>query len=421
MQAQKIICAPFVCLIHAISKTGRRRISQLDIGGRARYQHFKIPIGQQKICQKNPNTKNDILFPQTVSFRTRVGILRIVPLIDIYFDRHMSHPLFSFVAIICKKGMTSAPILTRKKIVFMSFDAFFDDIPAVALAALEREDKNRIEPSTLYLVATPIGNLDDLSLRAIKVLAGVDFIAAEDTRNSARLLAYLGISKPMVSYHEHNRRERGPQIIERLKEGQSCALITDAGTPAISDPGEDLVALCAQENVAVTGVPGCCAGIDALTLSGLPTKRFCFEGFLSVNKAERREQLARLQAEERTMLLHEAPHKLRATLKDLAEAFGENRRISLCRELTKRNEEIHRTTIGEAVAHYQMHEPRGEYVLVVEGGTCLPGGQFWQDMSLSDHVRHYMSQGMRKNDAIKAAAHDRNLSKNEVYQQVLDL
>lgn len=303
----------------------------------------------------------------------------------------------------------------------MSFDAFFDDIPAVALASLEREDKNRIEPSTLYLVATPIGNLDDLSLRAIKVLSGVDFIAAEDTRNSARLLAYLGISKPMVSYHEHNRRERGPQIVERLKDGQSCALITDAGTPAISDPGEDLVALCAERGITVTGVPGCCAGIDALTLSGLPTARFCFEGFLSTNKSERKEQLARLQQEDRTMLLHEAPHKLRTTLEDLADAFGQDRRIALCRELTKRNEEIHRTTLGEAITHYQTHEPRGEYVLVVEGGAALPDEQFWTNLTVPDHVRHYLAKGMRKNDAIKAAAHDRNLPKNEIYQQVLDL
>lgn len=303
----------------------------------------------------------------------------------------------------------------------MSLDAFFDNIPASALASLEREDKNRIEPSTLYLVATPIGNLDDLSLRAIKVLSGVDFVAAEDTRNSARLLAYLGISKPMVSYHEHNRRERGPQIVDRLKEGQSCALITDAGTPAISDPGEDLVFLCAQENITVTGVPGCCAAIDALTLSGLPTAKFCFEGFLSVNKAERREQLARLQGERRTMILHEAPHKLRATLEDLAEVFGKEHRISLCRELTKRNEDIHRTTLGEAIAHYQANDPRGEYVLVVEGNASLPTKQFWESLSIPDHVRHYMAQGMRKNEAIKAAAHDRNLSRNDVYQQVLDL
>jgi 16S rRNA (cytidine1402-2'-O)-methyltransferase len=300
-------------------------------------------------------------------------------------------------------------------------DSIFDDIPEQLITSLHREDKNRIEGGTLYLVATPIGNLDDLSLRAIKVLSGVDFIAAEDTRNSAKLLAYLGLTKPMVSYHEHNRRERGPQIVERLKGGESCALITDAGTPAISDPGEDLVALCATEGVTVTGVPGCCAGIDALTLSGLPTARFCFEGFLSVNKNERREQLSRLAKEDRTMLLHEAPHKLRATLADLLDTLGAERRISLCRELTKRNEDIHRTTLSEAVTYYETHDPRGEYVLVIEGGTAVATEAFWQSMTVSEHVSHYIAQGMRKNDAIKAAAHDRGLPKNEIYQQVLDL
>ena len=300
-------------------------------------------------------------------------------------------------------------------------DAAFDGPSTSLLDSLHREEKNRIVGGTLYLVATPIGNLDDLSLRAIKVLSGVDFIAAEDTRNSAKLLAYLGISKPMMSYHEHNRRERGEQIVARLKSGESCALITDAGTPAISDPGEDLVALCAAEQVCVTGVPGCCAGIDALTLSGLPTARFCFEGFLSVNKAERREQLSALSREKRTMLLHEAPHKLKTTLADLCETMGEGRRISLCRELTKRNEEIMRTTLGEAVAYYGEHEPRGEYVLVIEGGQGDVQSTFWEGMSIPGHVRYYMEKGMRKNDAIKATAHDRSLSKNEVYQQVLDL
>ncbi len=267
-------------------------------------------------------------------------------------------------------------------------ETILDDLPEVMLSSLRREDKNRVEGGTLYLVATPIGNLDDLSLRAIKVLSGVDFIAAEDTRNSAKLLTYFGISKPMISYHEHNRRERGPQIIERLKDGESCALITDAGTPAISDPGEDLVALCATEGVTVTGVPGCCAGIDALTLSGLPTARFCFEGFLSVNKGERRKQLDRLAKEERTMLLHEAPHKLRATLADLAQTFGGERRISLCRELTKRKEEIHRTTLADAVAHYETHDPRGEYVLVLEGAIASTIKAFWQSLTIPEHVSH---------------------------------
>ena len=284
-----------------------------------------------------------------------------------------------------------------------------------------RQDKNRVEGGTLYLVATPIGNLDDLSIRAVKILSGVDFIAAEDTRNSLKLLHYLGISKPLISYYEHNKRERGPHIVERLKGGESCALITDAGTPAISDPGEDLVALCAAEGVPVTGVPGCCAAIDALTLSGLPTARFCFEGFLSVNKTERREQMARLSTESRTMILHEAPHKLRTTLSDLAAALGDGRRVSLCRELPKRNEEILRTTLGEAIAHYESTEPRGEYVLVIEGGTATAQPCFWQDLSVHDHVLHYMKQGMKKNDAVKAAARDRGVPKNEVYQIALDI
>lgn len=284
-----------------------------------------------------------------------------------------------------------------------------------------RQDKNRVEGGTLYLVATPIGNLDDLSIRAVKILSGVDFIAAEDTRNSMRLLHYLGISKPLVSYFEHNKRERGPHIVERLKDGESCALITDAGTPAISDPGEDLVALCAEAGVPVTGVPGCCAAIDALTLSGLPTARFCFEGFLSVNKAERREQMARLSAESRTMILHEAPHKLKTTLSDLAVSLGNDRRVALCRELTKRNEEILRTTLGGAVTHYEATEPRGEYVLVIEGGSAAPTPCFWESMSVRDHVLHYMNEGMKKNDAIKAAARDRGVPKNEVYQVALDI
>ncbi|MBR0443261.1 MAG: 16S rRNA (cytidine(1402)-2'-O)-methyltransferase [Clostridia bacterium] len=282
-----------------------------------------------------------------------------------------------------------------------------------------REDKNRIVGRTLYLVATPIGNLDDLSLRAVKTLAEVDFIAAEDTRNSLKLLNHLGISKPMISYFEHNKRERGEQIVSRLQGGESCALVTDAGTPAISDPGEDLVVLCAERGIPVTGIPGCCAAIDALTLSGLPTARFCFEGFLSVNKSERREQLARLAAETRTMLLHEAPHKLRTTLSDLATALGTERRIALCRELTKRNEDVMRTTLGKAILHYEQNDPRGEYVLVIQGGETVETVAFWHDMTVSEHVAHYMDQGMKKNDAIKAAAHDRGVPKNEIYQQVL--
>ena len=283
-------------------------------------------------------------------------------------------------------------------------------------------EKNQIMPSTLYLVATPIGNLSDLSERAVKVLSEVDFIAAEDTRNTGHLLSYLHIQKPLVSYHEHNKRERGEDICDRLQAGESCALVTDAGTPAISDPGEDLVALCAERGITVTSIPGCCAGITALTLSGLPTRRFTFEGFLSVNKAERKSHLDSLKGEVRTMILHEAPHKLKTTLADLRETFGDDRRISLCRELTKLNEEVLRLTLAEAVAYYEANPPRGEYVLVVEGARerSAASETFWADMTVPDHVAYYVEKGMTKKDAIKAAAKDRGVPKNEVYQQVLD-
>ena len=282
------------------------------------------------------------------------------------------------------------------------------------------KEKNRVSAGTLYLVATPIGNLADLSERAIKILSEVDFIAAEDTRNSMRLLTHLGISKPMVSYFEHNKRERGEQIAERLTRGESCALITDAGTPAISDPGEDMVALCAQKGIPVSSIPGPVASIVALTLSGLPTGRFTFEGFLSVNKSERRERLAQLKSEHRTMLFHEAPHKLRTTLKDLTAAFGADRRIAICRELTKLNEEVLRMTLAEAIEYYEATEPRGEYVLVVEGSNDTAVSQaFWTDMSVPAHVTHYMDSGMSKMDAIKQTAKDRGVPKNEIYQQML--
>lgn len=293
---------------------------------------------------------------------------------------------------------------------------------SIKKADLSREEKNRVQAGTLYLVATPIGNLADLSERAIKVLSEVDFIAAEDTRNSMRLLSHLGISKPLVSYFEHNKRERGEQITARLEAGESCALITDAGTPAISDPGEDIVALCAEKNIPVSSIPGPVASIVALTVSGLPTGKFCFEGFLSVNKSERRMHLDLLRQERRTMLFHEAPHKLRNTLSDFRAAFGDSRRIAICRELTKLNEEVLRLTLAEAVAYYEENAPRGEYVLVVEGAGegSAASKAFWTDMTVPDHVAHYVAQGMTKKDAIKAAARDRGVPKNEVYQQVLD-
>ncbi|MBQ9760932.1 MAG: 16S rRNA (cytidine(1402)-2'-O)-methyltransferase [Clostridia bacterium] len=289
---------------------------------------------------------------------------------------------------------------------------------SIKKAELSYREKNRVEAGMLYLVATPIGNLSDLSERAIKVLSEVDFIAAEDTRNSMRLLTHLGISKPMVSYFEHNKRERGEQIAQRLEGGESCALITDAGTPAISDPGEDLVALCAERNIPVTSVPGPVASIVALTLSGLPTGKFTFEGFLSVNKAERRAHLALLKQERKTMLFHEAPHKLRATLADLVSVLGEHRRIAICRELTKLNEEVLRMTLGEAVAYYSERDPRGEYVLVVEGAPeeRETAGAFWVEMDIPTHVNHYIAMGQSKMDAIKQTAKDRGLPKNDVYK-----
>ncbi len=281
------------------------------------------------------------------------------------------------------------------------------------------DEKNKVEGGTLYLVATPIGNLADLSPRAVKVLSEVDFIAAEDTRNSLRLLTHFGISRPLVSYHEHNKRERGETIAARLLAGESCALISDAGTPAISDPGEDLVVLCAEQGIPVSAVPGCCASITALTLSALPTGRFCFEGFLPVDKKERRARLEVLAAETRTMMLHEAPHKLRNTLADLAATLGGARRISLCRELTKRNEEIQRTTLDGAVSYYEENEPRGEYVLVIEGGDGkVEDSQKNALLLLSPaaHVAYYENGGMRRMDAIKAAAKDRGMQKNELYR-----
>ena len=280
-------------------------------------------------------------------------------------------------------------------------------------------EKNKIEKGMLYLVATPIGNLADLSERAIKVLSEVDFIAAEDTRNSMKLLSYLGIQKPMVSYFEHNKRERGQVIADRLKNGESCALITDAGTPAISDPGEDIVALCAEQNIPVSSIPGACAGVVALTLSGLPTGRFCFEGFLSANKGERRERLSELENEKRTMIFHEAPHKLKATLEDMKNTFGEDRRISLCRELTKKNEEVLRLTLGSAVEYYENNAPRGEYVLIVEGSRAKAKNEnFFENMSIEEHVNFYISNGLSKMDAIKSCAKDRGVHKNVIYKEI---
>ena len=280
-------------------------------------------------------------------------------------------------------------------------------------------EKNKIEKSTLYLVGTPIGNLSDISERAIKVLTEVDFIAAEDTRNSMKLLMALGIKNELVSYHEHNKKSSGERLVSRLLSGESCALITDAGMPAISDPGEDIVRLCANAGITVSVIPGPCAAISALALSGLGTRRFAFEGFLPAKESEKRKQLASLVKEDRTLIFYEAPHKLRSTLSEMCSAFGDDRKISLCREITKINEETQRMTLGKAVEYYNENEPRGEYVLIIEGfsGSNL-SDEVTEMLNLSPdaHVEHYVMQGMAKMDAIKKAAKDRGMSKSELYK-----
>ncbi len=284
---------------------------------------------------------------------------------------------------------------------------------------MSEQEKNKVEASTLYLVGTPIGNLADISERALKVLRECSFIAAEDTRNTLKLLTYFGIKKELVSYHEHNRKMRGEEICERLLSGESCALVTDAGMPAISDPGEDLVRLCAEKGIRVSVIPGPCAAISALALSALSSTRFVFEGFLSPLKSERNKCLASLKGESRTMIFYEAPHKLRTTLLDMYEAFGD-RRISLCRELTKLNEEIIRTTLEEAVTYYEEHAPRGEYVLVLEGAgeTTMVEDTSLLALTPEEHLAHYEKQGFSRMDAMKRAAKDRGMSKSEFYKLV---
>ena len=269
----------------------------------------------------------------------------------------------------------------------------------------------------LYLVATPIGNLSDFSPRAVATLEAADFVAAEDTRVSMKLLNHFGIKKPMVSYHEHNRASAGPAIVERLLNGETCALVTDAGTPAISDPGEDLVRLCAQADITVQSIPGCCACISALAVSGLSTTRFTFEGFLSANKKERRTRLQEVAAEERTMVFHEAPHKLRPTLADMREILGD-RPVALCREMTKLHEETMRTTLQGAVDYYQEHDPRGEYVLVIAGAEKQEGPV----LSLEDGVARVLAlreEGVRMKDAVRQVAGDTGLNKNALYEAAL--
>ena len=272
----------------------------------------------------------------------------------------------------------------------------------------------------LYLVPTPIGNLGDISERCRRTLEEADFIAAEDTRVSLKLLNYLGIKKSLVSYYEHNKAFKGNVILDRILAGETCALVSDAGSPAISDPGEDLVRLCAEHGITVTAIPGPCAVITALSISGLPTGRFCFEGFLSTAKKSRKEHLASLMGETRTMIFYEAPHKLLSTLEDLAEAFGADRKISLCRELTKLHEEVVRTTLGEAIEKYTANAPKGEFVLVVDGAAPaireVPTAEDAGEM-----VRRLMGEGLSRKDAIKQTAKALDLPKNVVYDAALSI
>lgn len=278
-------------------------------------------------------------------------------------------------------------------------------------------------PGTLYLVATPIGNLGDFSPRAREVMSEVDFIAAEDTRVTKKLMTALDLpQKPLVSYYEHNRRQRGEEILARLLAGENCALVTDAGTPAVSDPGEDLVALCAPEGVPVIPIPGCCAAVCALAASGLPTGRWCFEGFLSVNKKARREHLDALKNEKRSMIFYEAPHKLRATLDDLCAAFGGDRRISLSRELTKLHEETLRMTLAQAVAYFAETAPRGEFVMIVEGAPDVVDEDAEDDRMARalNAVQKRIENGETLKDAVKMVSADLGVKKNALYQLALE-
>ena len=272
---------------------------------------------------------------------------------------------------------------------------------------------------TLYLVGTPIGNLGDLSVRALETLRRADFIAAEDTRVTAKLLNHFEIRKPCVSYYEHNKYASGEKIVARLLAGETCALVTDAGMPAISDPGEDIVRQCAEQGIDVQVIPGPCAAIAALAVSGLPTQQFCFEGFLAVSGKTRREHLQRLQGETRTMIFYEAPHKLLRTLSDLRDTFGGEREITLARELTKLHEEIRVTTVGDASAYYKENPPRGEFVLVMAGAQPCPA----QELTLDDAVglaRKQMAAGQSATAAAKYAAAHSAFSKSEIYRRCLE-
>lgn len=274
----------------------------------------------------------------------------------------------------------------------------------------------------LYLCATPIGNLEDMTFRAVRILKEVDLIAAEDTRNSIKLLQHFDITTPMTSYHEFNKIEKAKKLLEMLHAGKNIAVITDAGTPGISDPGEELVAMCFQEDIEVNALPGAAACITAVTSSGQACRRFSFEAFLPKDKKERARVLDEISRETRTIIIYEAPHHLKATLAELKEVLGD-RDITLCRELTKRYEEKRKTTIEKAIAYYQSQEPKGEYVLVIAGKSkeqvLIEQRSQWEEMSIEEHMEMYLSQGMDKKDAMKAVAKDRGVSKRDIYQALL--
>lgn len=275
----------------------------------------------------------------------------------------------------------------------------------------------------LYLCATPIGNLQDMTPRVVETLKEVDLIAAEDTRNSIKLLNHFEIKTPMTSYHEYNKVEKALYLVEQLQMGKNIALITDAGTPAISDPGEVLVRECQKANITVTSLPGACALITALTLSGLNTRRFCMEGFLPSDKKEKKDVLEELKNESRTMILYEAPHRLTKTLDELYEVLGD-REIALCRELTKKFETVFKTTLKDAISYYEENEPRGEYVLVIEGKSREEKKQEmineWEKMSIEEHVDFYEKQGVEHKEAMKRVAKDRGVSKRDIYQYLIN-
>lgn len=276
----------------------------------------------------------------------------------------------------------------------------------------------------LYLCATPIGNLDDITLRVLNTLKQVDLIAAEDTRHSLKLLNHFGIRTPMTSYHEHNKVEKARELVEQMRAGRSVALITDAGTPGISDPGEELVRQCYEAGIPLTSLPGPAACITGLVMSGLETRRFCFEAFLPYDKKERASILAQLRTETRTMVLYEAPHHLKKTLRELEETLGAQRRLTLCRELTKHYEETLPMTLGQAVAYYEQTEPKGEYVLVIQGKSPeelrQERAKDWEQVSMEEHLARYLEDGLTKKEAMKQMAKDRNITKREIYQYFVE-